>query len=533
MKRGRCDHHTPSQPFLSYFCSPLLASPRLSTKPLASPCRPLPCGFHLGVELLRAYVLQHERQVYTTASCGSRWRNLTNASCSSTSYKPQGSSFVRHALESGGWAPNDVMHPRIMHGAARLQPLARLGAMLATSGDPAQRRHLLAKFPCHCWGHIMQYTGRNAVCKHWQPDGVSVGAYRGGAPALAAPARAGVGGRREMPEPSLSARLQSKAGGRGADGSGAGASEAGGVSCPARSYGYKSEWRPSREALHEAIEQCHGLGQDRGAASLQLAVARTAAGCFRMAVLERPDVVSFMILHLGHWEVRAPDQLVPDALPSSGALLDLGANLGWFTWMFAQSGRRVYAIEAFPQNQHALRTTLCLNPGWRRLVTVAPTAVGQPGMRGPCVVMSDRNEGKLNNAGNGMVQCGPTASCAASGGVNCEETSLTTVDEMLAQWQMPHISVVKVDVEGFECSVLAGAQTLFTTIKPRVIHAELKFPEVERCWREQAKLHGYRVGPPKGKDKNTVLTRIESISPARARLESPSLSVPKRGSESH
>ncbi|EOD30403.1 hypothetical protein EMIHUDRAFT_232922 [Emiliania huxleyi CCMP1516] len=119
------------------------------------------------------------------------------------------------------------------------------------------------------------------------------------------------------------------------------------------------------------------------------------------------------------------------------------------------------------------------------------------------------------------------------GRVNCEETSLTTVDEMLAQWQMPHISVVKVDVEGFECSVLAGAQTLFTTIKPRVIHAELKFPEVERCWREQAKLHGYHVGPPKGKDKNTVLTRIESISPARARLESPSLSVPKRGSESH
>lgn len=114
---------------------------------------------------------------------------------------------MRQALESGGWAPNDLMHPKIMHGAARLQPLARLGAMLATSGDPAQRRHLLAKFPCHCWDHIMQYTGLNAVCKHWQPD---VGAYRGRAPALAALARAGVDGRRQTPEPSLSARLQSQ-----------------------------------------------------------------------------------------------------------------------------------------------------------------------------------------------------------------------------------------------------------------------------------------------------------------------------------
>jgi len=249
------------------------------------------------------------------------------------------------------------------------------------------------------------------------------------------------------------------------------------------------------------------------ATGLQLTVASTALGCFEMVVLLRPDIVSYSVLHRGHWEISSPAHMVaPHELPRSGAFLDIGANLGWFSWLFAQSGHRVFAVEAFPQNQRALATTLCLNRRWSAQVTLAKTAVGGIATAGPCVVESDPGGGKNNNAGNGIVKCGPNQSCdgraVSTESLNCEPTSMKTVDELLIEWGMPHISIVKMDVEGFECSVLEGAQMLFTQIQPKFIYAELKFSETRRCWLAEAKRHGYRVGPQQGKDRNTLFTKF-------------------------
>eukprot|EP00316_Scyphosphaera_apsteinii_P024336 CAMPEP_0119330880 /NCGR_PEP_ID=MMETSP1333-20130426/79215_1 /TAXON_ID=418940 /ORGANISM="Scyphosphaera apsteinii, Strain RCC1455" /LENGTH=327 /DNA_ID=CAMNT_0007340353 /DNA_START=39 /DNA_END=1022 /DNA_ORIENTATION=- len=246
-----------------------------------------------------------------------------------------------------------------------------------------------------------------------------------------------------------------------------------------------------------------------GQKAFSVAVGKTRFGCFQMAILARADIVSWAILHSRHWEVVSPAEVTaPHAIPSTGAFLDVGANLGWFSWVFAQSGRKVFSVEAFPQNQRALSITRCLNPDWSNLVTIAPTAVGGHQTVGPCVVRSDPNEGKLNNAGNGVVQCGTDQRCAATDmakGLNCEETSLKTIDQLLVEWGMPHISMVKVDIEGFECQMLEGAQTLFTKIRPQFIRAELRLPHVDTCWREQAKRHRYHVGRSKGKDRNAIL----------------------------
>ena len=56
---------------------------------------------------------------------------------------------------------------------------------------------------------------------------------------------------------------------------------------------------------------------------LRLTVASAAAGCFRMAVLSRPDIVSWSVTKLGHWDVRSPEQIFGRRPPPLLLLLPL------------------------------------------------------------------------------------------------------------------------------------------------------------------------------------------------------------------
>mmetsp|Transcript_37830 Transcript_37830/g.122311 ORF Transcript_37830/g.122311 Transcript_37830/m.122311 type:complete len:236 (+) Transcript_37830:1156-1863(+) len=203
-----------------------------------------------------------------------------------------------------------------------------------------------------------------------------------------------------------------------------------GYECPVgRQYGKHSIWEPDARESSAAAAECPAL-TCATCSGLRLTVASAAAGCFRMAVLSRPDIVSWSVTKLGHWDIRSPEQIFGRyALPASGALLDVGSNLGWFSWLFAQSGRRVYAVEAFPTNQRAYRTTLCLNPAWNGSVTLAATAVGGPDAAGPCVVSGSAGD----NAGNGVLRCGRAEGCEAAraGGLSCEPATLTTLASLL------------------------------------------------------------------------------------------------------
>ena len=70
------------------------------------------------------------------------------------------------------------------------------------------------------------------------------------------------------------------------------------VACPNRTYGFGTEhtWAPSA-AEQSGARAC--LGDDE----LSLTIARTNVGCFRMAVLRAPDIVSLAIRRYGHWEI--------------------------------------------------------------------------------------------------------------------------------------------------------------------------------------------------------------------------------------
>jgi hypothetical protein len=125
--------------------------------------------------------------------------------------------------------------------------------------------------------------------------------------------------------------------------------------------------------------------------------ATSALGSFPMST-RTPDFVSSRIKRDGFWEIRHPDEmmrLADSVAPrGDGVFIDIGANIGWYSFLFAQFGYKVYAIEAMPANQKAIQATMCLNPQLAQKITLIPSAIGtgerRPVVRGNDIVIEQQ-----------------------------------------------------------------------------------------------------------------------------------------------
>ena len=160
-------------------------------------------------------------------------------------------------------------------------------------------------------------------------------------------------------------------------------------------------------AYHELAESaCPAFfAKSSSPEQLNLAVAKLHHNCTLMAVSRSPDIVSWAVSHRGYWDMVTPAaypawaNVSHDALPERGTFLDIGANIGWQTLVFARAGWNVIAIEAMARNRHVLKGSLCLHSTWSERVSLVATALGGPQSRGPCIIESS----KYNNLGNGEV----------------------------------------------------------------------------------------------------------------------------------
>jgi len=252
----------------------------------------------------------------------------------------------------------------------------------------------------------------------------------------------------------------------------------------------------------------------------------------RIAVHKRNDWVSDIIAWHGMWEMKGPSAFLNGlARPSKdvglprpgGTFLDIGANVGYYTLMFADRGDRVIAIEPLARNRAAIRATLCLNPDLVSRVRIVAAALGTSTESGWQCVMRPQVQ---RNRGNGVLECGRNHTCRSSEppspdtltqrtGLSitlaqwrqlpCEEVPLKTLDAVLAEINPPSIEIAKIDIEGHECLALHGGRTLFTDYRPRLLLAEWKAAHVESCMRKLAARYGYGSGAAWGADKNVAL----------------------------
>lgn len=181
---------------------------------------------------------------------------------------------------------------------------------------------------------------------------------------------------------------------------------------------------------------------------------------FFMALYAKDDIVSNNICSQGVWE-----DLDPVSLGSAGHAVDIGGNIGYFTFVLAQAGWNVTTFEPIPKNVALMQATLCQNPHLKSKIDIHNVGLGAKAEN--CQILSGDD-----NVGDGIARCGADAETPVPAGYNIRSSfSVHRLDDM----RLKHDTVdfVKIDVEGFECQVFNGGRQFLEKYRPHHLHTEV------------------------------------------------------------
>jgi FkbM family methyltransferase len=193
---------------------------------------------------------------------------------------------------------------------------------------------------------------------------------------------------------------------------------------------------------------------------------------FSMAVRAENDVVSWQVCTRGFWEVDDPS-----SFGAPGQAMDIGGNMGYFTFVLAHAGWSVHTFEPMKANQELINATLCANPDLASRVKIHYHGLGATNKFCQFTVHK-------NNVGNGITRCSGDKNMwwedMANFGSDGTQFQIRNFDEVLNELQVQKLDFVKLDVEGYECEVLKGAPDFLTRFSPRLIRTEA-WAYLERC----------------------------------------------------
>jgi len=178
-------------------------------------------------------------------------------------------------------------------------------------------------------------------------------------------------------------------------------------------------------------------------------------------VVPRNEDVGRLIYYLRNYESEYIDYLM-GALRRDDICFDVGANLGYYTVLMAKAvpQGRVYAFEPDPFCQALLRLNIHIN----RLenVVVNGVALGERSGTSSFFRCTDSAFNSFKDTARKTVS-------------SVIQVSVTTLDEFVAANDVRRVDFVKVDVEGAECLVLAGAKQLLqnSARRPRLLLLEV------------------------------------------------------------
>lgn len=175
------------------------------------------------------------------------------------------------------------------------------------------------------------------------------------------------------------------------------------------------------------------------------------------------DWVSWNICHTGHWEDQ---DMSSYGIP--GNMLDIGGNIGYQTFAFSAAGWNVTSFEPMGPNRALMQATMCKNPNLATRIHINPFGLGTATQ--DCSMWAPKD-----NVGDGFTKCGAKGeiSTPAYKFVEIGTFSTRRLDQVLLEQGVTKVDLVKIDVEGYEYQVFAGAPDFLTKYHPRLIKSEL------------------------------------------------------------
>jgi len=153
-------------------------------------------------------------------------------------------------------------------------------------------------------------------------------------------------------------------------------------------------------------------------------------------------------LYKRHFEAGSIASLQKWVRPGSVAV-DVGANIGYFTLQFAswvRNGGKVLAIEPEAVNYARLQRAVT-RAGFTSVVETVQVAAA-------------------DTVGHGLLEINPAHPGDHKLGASGVPVAVTTIDSLLAARSWPEVSLIKVDVQGAEARVLAGAHNTINRFRP-------------------------------------------------------------------
>lgn len=160
------------------------------------------------------------------------------------------------------------------------------------------------------------------------------------------------------------------------------------------------------------------------------------------------DWIQFWMFMDGAYEKKFVDFLKPHV--TGKVFFDVGANVGSYTLALSKAAARIYSFEASPSNAAILKNFVALSRS--SAVEVVNQAVSNHSGKNISIYSSP------DTGGNNTQFC--------DFGKGCETVSTITLDQFVADHDIDHVDVIKVDIEGSELAAFQGARDLLNKSRP-------------------------------------------------------------------
>jgi FkbM family methyltransferase len=166
------------------------------------------------------------------------------------------------------------------------------------------------------------------------------------------------------------------------------------------------------------------------------------------------SVIDQNIKRSGVWE-PITTELVKKLIKKNDVVIDVGANIGYYTTLFAKSTGNegfVYAFEPTTIFHNLLVENISLN----HFSNVTIIKKGLSNKKGNIEILIDNSSASIHQPQKGDV-------------INKEIIELTTLDDYVEEFGLEKINFIKIDIDGHEPFVLEGAIRSIFKFKPIVI----------------------------------------------------------------
>jgi len=192
---------------------------------------------------------------------------------------------------------------------------------------------------------------------------------------------------------------------------------------------------------------------------------------FSMHVYINNDYISNQISRIGSWEKEISINFLKclkyysekkHLSENQITVLDIGANLGWYSYLLSNAGYEIISFEASHINDYILKKTFCLNQNSN--VTLINKGIGLEDEK--CILQHPSS-----NVGNAVILCGENANIKVDN-QNREEIEFTRLSNYIPYLSNKNLALIKIDVEGGEGKVVKSGIELITKYHIPFIYIE-------------------------------------------------------------